>query len=356
MADWAFVVGINIYGADSGLKDLAGAVADAAAFGEWLLDPNGGNVDPAHLFFWSYGYPDAPGPRMTDFLADPTPWPHLDPDFTRAPTVNEISMAIDKVATNARLADADRLYVFLAGHGFQTASRDYVDVPQTCFVAGDYHPDLAAGGLLPCDDMMRMLESQGPREIVFFLDACRTDASRRVTRPVGLWNIRAHAGVHQRQAIGRAAQPKELAYEVPIDTPVRGAFSQLLVEGLSQHRVGGVLTVQALDEYVSQAMPGLVAPYSQFPEIKEIPRPYQMVLAQAVVGPLPVVQLSFNPAHAGQDFLIVGGPANMRIVVTAGDEPYAHEFPPGFYVVETLAGDEVASFNHTGPGVTDVST
>ena len=357
MANWGFVVGIDRYQQGSQLDDLAGAVADAAEFAEWLLDPQGGNVAPANLYFWSHGQPDKPGPALTQYLAAPTPWPHGVPSTTEAPTAGLINMAIDKVASNARLAGADRLYIFFAGHGFQTQAKDYVEVSQPCFVAGDYHPDMAAMGLVPCDDMLRMLMSQGPREIVFFLDACRVDAARRVARPAAPWNIRANTGVHVRRAVGRAAQPLELAFEVPIGTPTRGAFSQLLIEGLRQHRVGGVLSVQALDNYIMQAMPALIAPHSQYPIIEEIPRPYAMVLAQGhPIGPQPVIRIDFAPLHAGQDFVIIGGPANVRIMIQATADAFVQRFAPGNYVLETAAGDEMAAFNHSGPGETHVST
>lgn len=356
MVNWALIVGINDYGADSQLATLHGAVADAAEFAEWALDPAGGDVPPANLYFWCYGLPDAPGPRLTAFLANPTPWPQLAPDPTRAPNAQEICIAVDQAAVNARNAGADRLYIFFAGHGFQTQTFGYGETSQTCFVAGGYHPSLAAAALVPCDDMMRMLTSQGPRHIIFFLDACRSDASRRVPRPAALWNIRNDAGVHERYALGRAAQAKALAYEVPIDAPRRGAFSQLLIEGLRQHRIDGRLTVQDLDDYVSRAMPELVKPYKQFPQIEEFPRPYTLVLAQgAPVGALPTARITYAAVLDGVDLLLVGGPQNVRIALQGGAEPYNIQLSPGSYVIETLTGAQVASFSHSGLGVTDVA-
>jgi hypothetical protein len=47
--DYAIVVGINDY--NSGIPVLQGAVNDARLFREWLLDPNGGGLDPNNITF-----------------------------------------------------------------------------------------------------------------------------------------------------------------------------------------------------------------------------------------------------------------------------------------------------------------
>lgn len=81
MTAWAFIVGINTYPDVSKLNPLHGAVADAAAFAEWALDPNGGGVLPEHLFLWTCPAPPAhAGGALAHFMAAPTTWPIVNAD------------------------------------------------------------------------------------------------------------------------------------------------------------------------------------------------------------------------------------------------------------------------------------
>ena len=358
MTAWAFVIGINQYPSTSRLNQLRGAVADAAAFADWVLDENGGGVLPENLFLWTCPAPSVPPVGgLADFMATPTPWPMVNPDFTRAPTANEISMAIYLVARNALNAGATRLYVFLAGHGFQTKPVDYQEDPQTCFATNDYHPEFMEMGLVPCDDMMRMLKVEGPPEIVAFFDACRSDASRRVARPTGIWNINSDPGHHIRLAVAKASQPSEPAFEVPHDAPSRGAFSKLLVEGLREHRVNGNLTMDALKNYISSALPSLVKPHNQYPDFQERPTsPPALVLATgaSLTGGIELT-LDFTPGRIGTDLLLVGGPNNIRETVIGTAVPTVFKLPPGTYVVEDTGGGVLISITHVGPGGTYVT-
>ncbi len=354
MTAWAFVVGINAYPAESRLRPLAGAVADAAEFADWLLHAQGGSVAREHLFLWTCPAPANPGPAVAGYMANPTPWPMLVPDFGRPPSAMEINLGVNLVARKAREAGADRLYVFFAGHGFQTKEVAYDEPAQTCFVAGNFHPDMMAPGLVPCDDMARMLKAQGPPEIVLFLDACRSDASLRVARPMPPWNVVPDPGHNLKLCVGRAAQEQRVAYEIPHGKPNRGAFSTLLVNGLRTHRVDGRLTLRELDNFVSEGIAPLVSPQEQWPDFDERPRPWQLVLAEGPpIGALPKLVIAL-PAGLPEANVLVGGPQNQRVEL--GGLPGEQELPlePGAYVVESVGGVVLASFAHVGPGDTHV--
>lgn len=357
MAAWAFIVGINDYPTDSGMEKLHGAVADAGEFAEWALHPDGGNVQANDLYFWTCPSPTtAHLQRLHQFMLTPKKWPMVAPDFGRPPTASEINMAIGLVATAALAAGASRLYVFLAGHGLQTRPESYLEDPQTCFVGGNYHPTTRTAGLVPCDDMMRMLKAQGPPELVLFLDACRSDGSIKVSRPAGLWDRIADPGHHQRCGIARSAQPQAVAYEVPHDAPSRGAFSKLLVNGLREHRKGGRLTFRDLDDYVSGGIVDLVRPASQYPDFNEQPRPWQLVLASGpAIGAGSNLVVTFSQATFGVGIMLVGGPANIRMPLTGTLQPQSIPLVPGVYALETAAGQELKAFPHVGPGDTHVS-
>lgn len=356
MTSWAFIVGINNYPVDTGLKALHGAVADAAEFAEWALHPDGGAVAPENLYMWTSPAPETPPKRVAEFLQNPTAWPMPGLDFATPPKAMHINFAIHQIANSARSAGADRLYVFFAGHGLQTKRRTYLDNPQTCFVGADFLPGMAAYGLVPCDDMANMLKEQGPPEIVIFIDACRNDASLRVAPPNGLWDVGVNQGQHTRLVFGRAAQPDNVAYEVPIESPTRGAFSKLLIDGLCQHRIGGKLTPQALDNYVTAGIIELVKPNSQYPEVVEQPRPYEIILANGPpIGDGCAIIVKFGAAAVGKKFTIVGGPDNMREDIEGVADPLRMILPSGAYMIESPNGKMVAEIMHTGPEDTNVS-
>ncbi len=351
MTAWAFVVGINAYDeAATTLKPLAGAVADAADFAEWALDPTGGGVLGENLYFWTCEAPSEPGPNLRAYLDAGAKWPTRPPDFSRPPSALEINVSIDKVACAAAADGATRLYVFFAGHGMQTRSKDFGDVPQACFLAGDFSPEMLSTGIVPCGHLERMLTSLGPPQIVMLLDMCRSRAPLLLPPLAAPWNLRNPNGQHERLAVGRAAQGQAVAFEVPHGAPKRGAFTQLVVEALRNHRVNGQLKVRDLDDYVSGAMPALVRPEVQYPDFHETPRPPTLVLAQGDPPP-PTAQLRLTaPGRpAGEKLMLVGGPANEEIELTVGDLPDGIPLAPGSYVIETAEGVTLADFKRVGP-------
>lgn len=357
MSAWAFVVGINAYDKKAtSLDSLAGAVADAADFAEWVLDPACGGVDPDHLFFWTCEAPSDPGPHLTRYLDQGARWPTRPPDFSRPPTAHEINVGIDRVACAAADAKAIRLYVFFAGHGLQTRPKDFGDVSQACFLAGDFNPEMLSAGMVPCGHLERMLCSLGPPQIVMLFDMCRSKASLQVPTLGAPWNLRNQNNLHERIAVGRAAQAQAVAFEVPHGSPRRGAFTQLVMEGLRQHRVNGVLRVRDLDDYVNGAMPKLVEPEMQYPEFNETPRPHTLVLAQGdpPLAP-PQLRLSAPGRPEGELLFVVGGSARTKIEVTVGSLPDGIPLAPGSYVIETAAGAKLADIRHVGPGDSHVA-
>jgi hypothetical protein len=214
---------------------------------------------------------------------------------------------------------------------------------------------MMAAGLVPCDDMMRMLVEQGPPEIVMFLDACRSDASIRVPRPHAQWNLANESGRHLRAAVGRAAQPKAVAWEVPHDAPTRGAFSTLLVNGLRAHRVNGQLTLSALEDYICSNITNLVSPKTQYPDFDERPKPRKIVLAVGQSLPDdPEVVIRFGAGRVGQSLWLIGGPHDIRKVIIGTADPQTLALPPGAYALETKAGEKLKTFAHRAPGGTHV--
>jgi uncharacterized caspase-like protein len=355
MVAWAFVIGINDYPAETKQKPLNGAVADAADFASWALDPAGGQVAPANLYFWTCPKPAKPPANFQPFLANPTAWPFVGPKFDRPPTAAEINHAIAHLAKQAVQDGATRFYVFFAGHGVQTAPQSFQEDPQSCFVAGDFLPDMPAIGLVPCDDLRRMLCSQGPAEIILFLDCCRNSLPLKVPRPAAPFNVLAPNGLHERCGIGRAAQGASVAYEVPLAQPQRGAFTQMLVFGLREFRVNGSLTLRDLDDYVTAALADMVKPLTQTPDFDEKPRPPALLLAQGPpMGTSVEVEIDFGQVAPGTQLNLVDSEANLIESIPAAAVPVVRFLRIGSYALETSEGEVLAAFNVTGPSKTHV--
>jgi hypothetical protein len=365
MQTWALVVGINVYPEGSGQQTLNGAVADAAEFADWALHRDGGMVAPERLHFWTHPAPTAPSLALAACLATPTPWIRLEgppaaPEPGRAPTFDEVTLTALNAA-DAALASSEqtRLYVFFAGHGVQTTSIDSWNEPQTCFVTADYRQaQRATRGLVPCDDLRRGLLAQGFGQVVMFLDCCRSPMRIDATAP-SLGFPRSSGPTAPLYGVGRAAQMGALAFEAPKDSPTRGAFSQVLVDGLRRYRDPdhNNLTLNALESYVSSAIGELVAPEVQYPQFDIQPRnpPFELLRGPPIDDPDLPVRITFSSVPFGTVFILRDYAARPLREIVASSTPVEASVRAGsLYSLETTDGRITKSFEHTGPGATHV--
>ncbi|BCI68737.1 caspase family protein [Acetobacter aceti] len=266
MRSWAIVVGMDSYPGLSGQSPLHGAVADACDFAEWALDPSGGAVDPADLYFWTRPWPQQQPGALGTYLAGALPhWFNrtepscckASPDQTRGPNAEEIVLTAQMIGDDLRAAqfelDAEpgRILVFLAGHGLRASVYNDSKL-QTCFIAEDFRP--AAGnmaqGLVPCDSFRRSLRNRRFEEVLLFLDCCRSDPQMLAIQAMPLCDL-----TNDREdlgwSIGHATQDGAKAYETE-GLPVRGAFTKTLMNGLRGCRnpTTQSLNVEHLDAFV----------------------------------------------------------------------------------------------------------
>jgi hypothetical protein len=356
MTAWALIVGINDYPSAAGLNGLKGAVADAADFADWLLDPQGGGVDPAHMLFWTHPAPANPSAALSLYLQNLIAWPSGNPDFARPPRATEIKRAAFQLAYDAGPANVDRLYVFLAGHGVQTTPVSYEEDPQNCFAGGDYVPTYPSDGLVPCDDLRRAMMRLGPGEVVLFFDCCRSPTPINVPRPVlGALQYNAQ-GYNVRCAVGHAAQPGSVAYETPVGNPARGAFSKLLMCGLRKLRYSQALTVEQLENYLLMGIGNLVAPHNQKPSIDVIPKRDKLVLVQGpALGPPPDLVIDLSLLPAGSPVVVRDPDTKVFKNLIADAQTQTFAAPIGGYSLETPTGQVLATVNHLGPEPTYVT-
>lgn len=238
------------------------------------------------------------------------------PDVTRAPTVADIVGLYEKIYSQAaNLPGPHRVYVFFAGHGVQVGGAN--NQAETCFVVGDYE-GIGNLGIVPCDRLRIAFQTNGFAEVIMFLDCCRTQLNFRSEVP----NIFSYGGDGLlRHGVGRAASQGSRAFEFPDTPPKRGAFTQALMEGLRQRRdATGNLTLNALEEYVYNRVPGLIGQNKQFPQFDFDPRnPPFLLLNGPVIARSSWITISNVPAQSvGQLYDSQNNPVGPEVVEAGG--------------------------------------
>jgi hypothetical protein len=367
MKTWALVVGINTYPESAHQRPLRGAVADACDFADWVLDPEGGNVSPDRLYFWTHPWSDRAHPNqpfLQNYLIGASPSWHggVQPPLMRAPTAREIATTIEAEGTRAhasRIENDDderlRVYVYLAGHGIQAPTYDRNE--ETCFVAGDFQlvsSDLVMG-LVPCDSFRRALLNQRFDEVLLFTDCCRSPNPRTsiVAQPVSNYS----GDPNLPYGLAFAAQKYQLAYETSPPN-ARGAFSSALMMGLRQHRLGmaAELHMEPLRQYVMQNI-GLFTSSGQLPHVRYEPDPQGPLIVKGFPpggGPTSGPIVDVRSLLPGTRITILGGnnmplPDQLPLVV-AGDTVQLPPLLPGLYLlqVQGAAANDVM-FKHPSP-------
>jgi len=365
---WALVVGINEYPAGANQAVLKGAVADAADFADWALHPHGGAVAPSDLFFWTHPAPADPTAPLADFLAKPTNWvdpensdqpPGLKPMAGRAPMADEILFtALAAAAAAKKAGGANRIYIFFAGHGVQTTTIESARESQTCFVTANFKTKPVTRGLIPCDDLRNGLMNLGFSEVIMFLDCCRSPIAITVAPP-SLDMMNTTSKPKPAYGVGRAADYGDLAFEAPAGAEKRGAFSQVLLDGLRRHRDDetNILTLNALETYVETSIGEVVKPNVQFPQFDIKPRnPKFQLLQSPKIDPMLDISITFTNAFS-EVALKDGKTREIQSFknVTPGQVVLWPAPAGALYSLETPDRAYVQAFPHTGPDITRVT-
>lgn len=147
----ALIVGINNY---PGLGPLLGAEWDATRFENWLIDPNGGDLDPANVNVILSN-------SKADSVAD------------AKPVQSEIYGYVQALQTEAAAGGnefplGERLYIFFSGHGFHNPES------QSGYFMANATPQ-ATGFGIPAKELWDYICLEAWfREVVLICDACRT--------------------------------------------------------------------------------------------------------------------------------------------------------------------------------------
>lgn len=352
----AFIVGVNAYPELSQQRTLSGAVADAADFADWALDPNGGGVQPEHLYFWTYPPPDNPSGALAAATDGARAWPEANrPDFAVPPNAAHIKRGVFAAAREAAAGDEEeRLYVFLAGHGVQVKKISYDQDPQNCFVAADYVPG-SADGLIPLDDLRRACESQGPHQVIFFFDCCRNHLMPTAARPTLGLNEYVDNGINSQWMIGSAAKNGAFAYETPAHAPERGAFSKMFIQGLRQFRCDNRLTLEELKNFVRSGVADLVHPKSQIPQfgVKDDQTSF-VIIDGPPIGDPPNLNIQFTVPPDTEVQIADAEARPVQTVICQGHDEIVC-LPVGQYFLESRALEKSVTVKHFGPEDTHVT-
>jgi len=295
MEDYALVIGINDYPSYRGLK---GAVDDAKDFGQWLLDPNGGGIDPH----------DSKKCIVID--SSPSPIKPLQQHIDEA--LDEIGKAV----VNSADKHGRRFYFYFSGHGLG------VTYDETSLCTAIWSEDTWRFAALNVRAYYNMIMESGYfSEVAFFLDCCRT---RLVTAggngPQIRWTVRpdVNAG-NSTSFIAYATAYQNKAFEAAVKgtDDVRGYFTRALLAALrggAALPAGGV-PASKLKEYIESETPRLAKDDERTQTAKadnSFPANPDPIFGKATPGCLLRVQFSAGRANVrlsdGNLVVIVEGP------------------------------------------------
>lgn len=292
--DFAVVVGIDRYG---GLRDLQGAENDAGDFDAWLRKPTGGDLPDDHIATL-LGRELGPG---TNPRAD-----EVDNEFSK------LHSGLERRVNAGRTGR--RLYIFLAGHGFDPEGDDAALLCATATPRrlGDH----ISGRLYS----LWFKKAALFEEIVLIMDCCRDDYTRIPMRPPP-WGEENRPGTRTKMFRGLATrwsfQSRESLDPTGGDR-IRGFYSRVLIDVLNAGRVTG----EELKKYTLNGLTDLVSSELQDPEIHTDPG---LVFGEAANEPTGTMSITASRGRVGHSFRLndkEGAPIGSHVMTT---EPWIHE-------------------------------
>jgi Caspase domain len=186
MAHRAIVVGCDAYPELNG-ADLSGAVADAIAVRDWLLSAGAyARVAADRLtFLVSVG---ESGARPAGGIV------------TGRASRKEFAAAVSAAVADQDAGERDRLYVYLAGHGFGTDPNNPA-LSNDAFAFADFSRDDPGSNAVTVPDLVKRLSQSWFGDLVVILDACRNFPFTAPFQPAGL-------GFDPERPAGRAYEPR----------------------------------------------------------------------------------------------------------------------------------------------------
>ncbi len=229
LAHYGVVVGIDCY-PSCDLTSLRSARRDAIDFYDWLIDGNGGGLEPENVIKVI-----DEGDEVNENTPIERAWP------TRTRVAKALTEIRDKAQTEITRDNwhQSRLYFFVAGHGVAPDPKDSVLLMADTLNTTDY------GNSLSCASVLKWFTvSQHFRELAFFADCCRRDID---VLDIGLisWSRMKQRNGEVVSILGCATYFGHAAYEPSREEQkepdrLRGYYTQALLEGLGGRAVDPV--------------------------------------------------------------------------------------------------------------------
>jgi hypothetical protein len=339
MADYAVVVGVARYpelSAEGVVADLDGPNNDAQAVHDWLVDPEGGGLDPDNAKLI----------RSADF-----DW--LDP-LDAQPAAARIERELKWLERQTRDTAGGRLYLYFSGHGFS--------------------PVLEEGALLTAEAthisptyvyahawLKWFRKAQRFREFVLWMDCCMNSQQFIPVNEVPM-RVKIGTGDPGPTFVALAAQTKSAIEHTMPDGQVHGVFTWTLLKGLaggaSDER--GRVTGPSLRAFLHNAMPEFFPEDAKRAASVDL-QPFIRADEGIVFGRLPArpkhkVHLTIPTAVAGQSLKIWTGRPHTQVVSEAltGKE-WTGALVRGLYVAEVSAAGLRHGFQVSGAGDVDIA-
>ncbi len=334
MTDYAVVVGVARYpdlAAEGVATDLDGPDHDAQAIHDWLVDPDGGRLDPANV-------------RMIR-SADVEPQDADGPQPSRARIERELKW----IERQTQAVTGDRLYLYFSGHGFS--------------------PVLEEGALFTADATQVSPEyvyanawlrwfrkAQRFRETVLWMDSCMNYQQSIPVTEV-LMRPKIGNGVPGPTFIAIAAQTKS-AVEHPMgDGQVHGVFTWTLLQGLrgAAADLGGRVTAESLRGFLYAAMPESLPADVQRSSAVDL-QPFVradpgIVLRRLRSRPTYPVHLELPAGATGQELRIwTGRPLAQAASALLASTEWKGQLVRGLYVAEVAGSGLRHGFQVSGAG------
>ncbi|MBE0576873.1 MAG: caspase family protein [Desulfuromonadales bacterium] len=230
MADQAVVVGIQHY---PGMSDLQGPCNDAILFRDWLIDPNGGALDPQNVGL----------SLTTDY---PVPANLND----ARPVLSDLETLFRPLITQAAQAhhQTGRLFIYVAGHGFADPRNTN---SAALFTA---NAEILFPLHLAVMHYVNFLQRTWAfDELIVVMDSCRTTTPLNDISTPALPNVASSTNAHKVKVFtGFGAGYGQVSRERPFSGNHHGIFTMTLINALknaSPNRLGRV-TGSSIKSYI----------------------------------------------------------------------------------------------------------
>jgi len=304
---YALAVGIDTYPA---LRRLTSSVSDAVTFLDWLMDEEGGNIDPENVQLIR-----SPEQLPTD-------------RFDARPVQDDIDRKLRDFGAERGRRIGKRLYFYFAGHGFGPTFDDV-----GMLMAGASMTSLAKNiGLRAYRDYFH--ETGLFDEVVFIVDCCRDNARGQPTSEpeFGAAAVTGRAPrVVDFVVLAAAYGEKAFAPVSVIDGERRGILTKAVLEALRGNPraldAKGRVTAATLTVYVKERVKSL-AEDDKLKQDPEIPQNPDVVLYQVDLGKLKKLRVHIiaSPGLTGE--LIIRDARDLTAIVDRCDVAKAQEADP----------------------------